>query len=131
MPKLLGLIVDPRSGEVGGLIDASDLLSEESLAELTEALGEVVISLEIEADREMLERVYSLPAYEGKRRAAKLTGRRRPFRGKPTLARTFAPRSWSPRRQPRRTRGAARSEGPGHGADGAPARRGGAAEEPP
>ena len=62
VPKLIGLIVDPDSGEVAGMVDASAMLTEESQASLTETLGEVVASVQIESDREELERMYRLPA---------------------------------------------------------------------
>ncbi len=62
VPKLLGLIVDPHSGEVAGLIDASGLLTQESQEALADSLGEVVASLQIDSEREKLERLYLLSA---------------------------------------------------------------------
>ncbi len=80
LPKVLGLIVEARTGEVAGVIDGSGMLPAEVIRALAEAFGEVVSdammeedwedptdeledsSEAVEMDRDLLEKVFRLPA---------------------------------------------------------------------
>ncbi len=64
VPKLLALILDAGTGEVAGLLDASELLTPESLEALSRRFGEVAegAARDRDEERDLLERMYLLPA---------------------------------------------------------------------
>ncbi|MBU6427368.1 MAG: hypothetical protein KGR26_00010 [Cyanobacteria bacterium REEB65] len=64
VPKVLGLVVNPRTGLVAGLVDATGLLTPDAQQVLARSLGKILAEAQLESDREALERLYVQPAHD-------------------------------------------------------------------
>lgn len=82
LPKVVGLIIDTRTGEVAGVIDGHGILPREVMSTLSEVFGQAVNaamleeeeedlaaelaegSERLEEDRKILEQMYLLPAQD-------------------------------------------------------------------
>ena len=62
VPKLIGLVVESRSGHIKGVVDASEILTDEVRQELAEQMGEAIGRSQLEIERSRLEGLYLLPA---------------------------------------------------------------------
>lgn len=61
-PRLVGVIIDRRTGEVVGEVDGTNLLPEPVVELLSERMGEAFGQAMLEEAREALERMFELPA---------------------------------------------------------------------